>query len=118
MWSDSEDLKILADLYQIQIKVNTTKGPTDKNPVINWIYPNKEMVQFAELKGVEIEDIVLLHEFDNHFDLVVSGSSDLVKFGGLSNIQNAQHDEEEVSNDKIDDINLQFESSDKTNLDL
>ena len=72
MWSDSEDLKILADLYQIQIKVNTTKGPTDKNPVINWIYPNKEMVQFSELEGEEIEDMVLLHEFDNHFDLVVS----------------------------------------------
>ena len=53
-----------------------------------------------------------------NFNLVVSGSSDLVKFGGLSNRQNAQDDEEEVSNGKIDDKKVQFESNDKTNLDL
>ena len=36
----------------------------------------------------------------------------------MSNRQNAQHDEEDVSNGKIGDIKVQFESSDKTNLDL
>ena len=35
MWSDSEDLSIIADMFQIKIKVITVKGPNDKKPTVN-----------------------------------------------------------------------------------
>ena len=121
LWSDSEDLKILADLYQIKIKTITIKGPTDKNPVVNWIHPDKNLIEFAELKDVEIEDLVLLHEFDSHFDLVVSGNSDLIKFGGLSSREISHQDRGNVSDNKINDRvekMEQIKNSDKTKVDL
>ena len=42
MWSDSEDFAILADMYQINIKVITTKGLMDEHPTVNWIYPDRK----------------------------------------------------------------------------
>ena len=72
MWCDSEDLSIIADMYQINIKIITTKGRNDKNPTVNWIYPEEKMKPFAVLKNVKLNDLVLLHQNDIHFDLVVS----------------------------------------------
>ena len=84
MWSDSEGLAIIADMYQIKIKIITTKGMHDDKPTENWIYPDLKMAEFAELKGVDIDDMVLLHENDVHFNLVVAGDSDLATQGSLS----------------------------------
>ena len=84
MWSDSEDLAIIADMYQMKIKIITTKGMHDDQPTVNWIYPDPRMAEFAELKDVEIDDMVLLHENDLHFNLVVAGDSDLATQGSLS----------------------------------
>ena len=81
MWSDSEELAILADLYQMRIKIITTNR---KNPTINWIYPDKNLAEYAELKDVEISDMILLHQEENHFDLVVSRNSNLATQGSLS----------------------------------
>ena len=60
MWSDSEDLSIIADMYQIRIKVITTKGSNDKNPTTTWIYPHAELKKFAELRDVKLDDMVLI----------------------------------------------------------
>ena len=84
MWTDSEDLAVIADMYQIQIKVITTKGVDDKHPTINWIYPEEILKEFAELQDVDISEIVLLHENDSHFNLVINKQSDLALFGSLS----------------------------------
>ena len=84
MWCDSEDLAVIADLYQVKIKVITTAGEKDKNPSINWIYPDESMNEFAELKNVDMDTMVLLHEKDTHFNLVVSKDSELARFGSLS----------------------------------
>ena len=81
MWSDSEDLAILADMYQLRIKVVTTNR---EKPTVNWIYPDKNLAEYAELKDVEISDMILLHEDENHFDLVVSRNSKLATQGSLS----------------------------------
>ena len=40
MWSDSEDLVVIADMYQLRIKIITTKGAQDKKPTVNWILPD------------------------------------------------------------------------------
>ena len=84
MWTDSEDLVVVADMYQVNIKVITTKGDKDTNPTSNWILPDKTLKEFAELKNVELEDIVLLHENDIHYNLIVSEQSELATLGSLS----------------------------------
>ena len=53
MWSDSNDLVVISDMYQVKIKIITSKGISDKNPSVNWIFPDKEMERFAELKNVK-----------------------------------------------------------------
>ena len=89
MWSDSVDLLVIADMYQVNIKVITIKRLNDKNPSVNWFYPDKNMAKFAELKNVEQNDMVLLHEDDSHYNLIISQNSDLAKFGSLSHRFNA-----------------------------
>ena len=84
MWSDSEDLAVIADLFQIRIKIITTRGSEDKNPTENWIYPEEKMKEFAKLKNVTIDDMTLLHENDCHFNLIISKEHDLAVFGSLS----------------------------------
>ena len=56
----------------------------DPNPTINWIYPDENMKGFAELKDVMLDEMVLLHQKDSHFNLIVSKNSDLAKYGSLS----------------------------------
>ena len=75
MWTDSEHLAVISDMYQIRIKVITSKGRDDKNPYISWIYPDASMKKFAELNNVDIDDMVLFHENDCHFNLVVNNNS-------------------------------------------
>ena len=66
MWTDSEDLAIIADMYRVKIKIVTTKGLSDKNPTVNWILPEKDLEKEAKLQGVKIDDIILIHENDSH----------------------------------------------------
>ena len=84
MWSDSEDLAVISDMYQMKIKIITSKGNEDANPSVNWIYPEKTMEVFAELKDVEIGEMVLHHQDDCHFNLIINKESDLAMLGSLS----------------------------------
>ena len=104
MWTDSEDLTIIADMYQIRIKVITIKRKNDQNPTVNWIYPNEEMLRFAEIpnKGLEM---VLLHEDEIHYSLVVSKDSELATIGSLTKRMNITSfketmDQSETKNDE------------------
>ena len=84
MWTDSEDLAIIADMYQVRIKVITSFGNVDENPTVNRINPEPSLKQFAEQTNVEVEEMVLLHENECHFNLVVNKDSDLAMKGSLS----------------------------------
>ena len=84
MWSDSEDLSVISDLYQLEIKVITTKGVDDTQPIVNKIHPCENLKEFAELKNVELNEMVLLHEDDSHFNLIISKDSNLARLGSLS----------------------------------
>ena len=88
MWTDCEDLIVVADMFQVKIKIITTKGENDKHPSENWIYPDEEMREFAELKDVEIDDIVLLHENDMHYNLIIAEDNELATVGSLSYMTN------------------------------
>ena len=84
MWTDSEDLAIISDMYQMKIKIITTKGSMDKNQTINWILPDQRLKKYAELKHGNLNYMVLLHENDSHFNLVLDKNSELAKLGSLS----------------------------------
>ena len=84
MWSDSEDLAVIADLYQIKIKIITIRNSEDENPRENWIYPDEKMREFAELHNGLEDHMTLLHEDNCHFNLVIPKDHDLVVSGSLS----------------------------------
>ena len=72
MWSDCEDIAVIADMYQVKIKVITTAGEIDKNPRVTLIYPDESLKEYAEIQNVDMGTMVLLHERDTHFNLIVS----------------------------------------------
>ena len=71
-------------MYQIKIKIITTKGEKDDKPTVNLIHPDQKMAKFAELRNVDLGEMVIFHEDDSHFNLVVAGDSDLATLGSLS----------------------------------
>ena len=83
MWCDSEDLSIISDMYQIKIKVITVNR-ADGNPTENRILPDSELKEFAELRDVELGELILLHEDDVHFNLIISKNNNLAISGNLS----------------------------------
>ena len=116
-----EDLVVLADIYQIRIKIISTKGPDDVNVSTNWIYPDEKLKMFAELKDALLGDMTLLHEDDVHFNLVINKNSDLALLGSLSyrfnigpiirevkssevNANSAENDEEKPEDDASKDL--------------
>ena len=118
MWTDCEDLIVISDMYQVTIKVITTKGLNDMSPRVNIIKPDEEMKKFAEIKNVEMEEMVLLHENDSHFNLVVSGDSELATLGSLSfrtNIGPMTKDTEEKKEEKEDNENESTIKDNKVN---
>ena len=54
--------------------VITSYGNRDRSLTVNHIHPDISLKLFAELKDVEIDEMVLLQENDNHFNLVVNES--------------------------------------------
>ena len=128
MWTDSEDLSIIADMYQVKIKVITTKGEGDENPIVNLIVPDDDMKEYAELQNVDLGEMVLIHENDTHFNLIVPEDSELATVGSLSyraNIgpltdDNKKQEEEEESkgadmnNDKSD-IKIELKKANEKN---
>ena len=70
--------------HQSLKEIITTKGEDDVNPTVNWVYPDEDIKDFAELKDVDIENCVLIHENDVHYNLIVPGDSELARLGSLS----------------------------------
>ena len=82
MWADSQDFIALADMFGVRIKI-VTIGRPDEKPTVNWIFPDESMKAEREFEG-NIKDMVLIHNHDNHFNLIVDKHSDLAKNGSLS----------------------------------
>ena len=80
----------------MEIIIITTKGRGDKNPTVNW-------------KDIDIGELILFHEDECHFNLIVSKQSDLAVNGSLSFRFHEENDdiigwetEEDVENQEID----------------
>ena len=81
LWSDAEELIAIANLYQMDIRVITTKGPEDPEPTMATIGPDEdvEIKEFAMLKPGVVPTMTLLHTIDSHFDLVIPKDARIVK---------------------------------------
>ena len=112
MWTDSEDLVVISDMYQVAIKIITTKGAYDDNPIVNWIKPDPEMKEFAEIKNVDIDEMVLIHENDSHFNLVVAEDSELATIGSLSLRSNIGPMVKATEKEEVGKINEDIENTD------
>ena len=84
LWSDSQDLHIMSNLYQMRIKVITTKGPQDSHPTVNWIGPAPELTAYKLLREGAVPDMKLLHYDELHYNLIISKDDEIAKFGSLS----------------------------------
>ena len=51
LWSDSEDLQIMSNLYQMTIKTITTKGDNDDYPTVNYIGPDEHLNDYKMLRA-------------------------------------------------------------------
>ena len=79
LWSDTEEFIAISNLYQMEIKIITTKGPDDTKPHLNIIQPDPELEKSAILPVGKVPVMVLLHSSDSHFDLIVSRTSRIVQ---------------------------------------
>ena len=107
LWSDSEDLQLMSNLYQMKIRIITTKGEHDLSPTVNWIGPDPELNDFKFLPEGIVPDMTLIHYDEVHYNLVIKEDSNIVKYGTVS--QQLEEDHEERNN--VDDLALKYKDS-------
>ena len=83
MWRGHEDFSAVCSTYQLKIKIITIKSENDKNPTVNTIEPNPVLAGFSEFPTGLIPEMLLLHEENSHYNLIIPKSSMLAKEGGL-----------------------------------
>ena len=69
----------MSNLYQMNIKVITTKGPHDENPYVTWITPDPDLNDYKFLPKGTVPDMVLVNYEDKHFNLIISKDSELLR---------------------------------------
>ena len=104
LWTDSQELHIVANLYQVDIKIITTKGLEDKNPTINMINPDPELESYALLPKGTIHAMTLIHFENNHFNLVISSKSRL-----FTNEVNKKPDDDRT-NKELQELRVKYEN--------
>lgn len=108
LWCDSEDLQVMANIYQMKIKVITTKGHFDKTPTVNWIGPDSELDNFKLLPEGVIPMMTLIHYDNSHYNLVISKDSKLSK---MSTPSKEVFGSESI--EKMDDYKIKYEALSK-----
>ena len=99
LWSDSEDLQLMANLYQMTIKIITIKDDGIEIPVVNFVGPDIDLRAFRMLPDGKVPEMVLLHYDEQHYNLVISKNCDLAKHGILSDIVKEKEENEFVVED-------------------
>ena len=94
MWRGHEDFQIVANAYQVKITIITIRGMKDQNPETTIIEPNPDFKNYAEIPPGIISDMMILHEHDVHYSLIIPEDSRLAENGGLDfqrseNVKNA-----------------------------
>ena len=102
IWSDSEDLLAICNMYQTKIKVISKSINNNKSSSqVFWIYPDPLLEQQAIVGPGKIPVITLLHMRDIHFDLIIHKDSRLATEGSVSYRTNLYSNFREKSEDDV-----------------
>ena len=102
MWRGHEDFSAVSSAYQFNIKIITIDN--DADPVVNIIEPNPALIGVNELPAGKIPDMVLLHEKDSHYNLVIPENSRLALEGGLDFQRKKEIDRIGLSEEVMTDV--------------
>ena len=81
MYSDSEDFLIIANMYNMKVKIVRDENPAS----ITEILPDKDMKHTKVVDDEVVSpDMTIIYESGNHFNLVVSRQSDLATLGTIT----------------------------------
>ena len=72
LWTDSEELHAMSNLYQFKIKVITINNHNTTNMKTNTIVPDASLEPFAMLPTGIVPDMTHVHYEDLHYDMIVS----------------------------------------------
>ena len=95
LWSDTEELVAISNLYQIDINIIETKGINDQKPSMNTIKADAKLAIFSILPKGKVPNMTVVHTGNNHYDLIVSKISRIAQ-KTLSNVQTTPEKEENI----------------------
>ena len=101
MWRGHEDFSVICSAYQFEAKVITITGEEDENPRVNIIKPNPELANLSKLPTGWIPEMVILHEENSHYNLIIPRNSKLALEGGLDYQRNEQNKKVNSGKQKI-----------------
>ena len=93
MWRGEEDFTVLCSLYKFNIKIITLNGESE--PSISYVEPNPVLMRFSDFPEGKVPDMMILHQKDVHYDLIVHKDSLLATEGGLDYQRVEQKKQEE-----------------------
>ena len=88
----------VCNAYQFSVKIITVRGFNDENPEVTIIEPNPEFLTCSLLPAGKIPDMIIFHEHDSHYSLIVPKDCRLATEGGLD-YQRSQQNKNPKNND-------------------
>ena len=83
MWRGHEDFLVISNVFQVRIKLITMRNAEDENPSINVIEPKHDVSKTNGFPGGVVPEMILLHEEDSHYNLIVPKDHFLATEGGF-----------------------------------
>ena len=105
----------------MKIKVISIKSDKDKNPSVNLIGPDQELSAFKLLPEGKVPEMTLLHYGQQHYNLIMSKHSDIVKKETLSQqLENPVDaiNPDEKEDHKDEDLDVSAKTSDEEEMSL
>ena len=108
LWMEHYDMQALSNMYQVPVHTLTTGVQGMEEPKARWthITPDERLRDFSERVG-ELPDLYLMHQDENHFDLIVHKNSILVQAENST----TKEDIKEVDHDNV--VRMEAEKVDK-----
>ena len=114
MWRGHEDFAVIANAYQIKITVIIVNGMEDKNPQISEIEPNPDFKNHAEIVPGKVPDMMILHEKNVHYSLIIPEDCRLAEIGSLD-LQRSENVGKSMAN-KANNKHIKKSSTDVVNV--
>ena len=102
MWRGEEDFTVLCSLYKFGIKLITVDDGNE--PTVTLIKPNPVLERFSDFPAGQVPDMIVLHQKNSHYDLIVPKDSQLAIEGGFDYLRGKNKAKEEEEKEKEEDL--------------